>query len=382
MKLAYLADATGSAVACLAFVSTWIAFQLSMIREGYAAAGAGEVNAYGLFFRSVPANFYCWLALVLALVSGLRGFNPGPMGRAEAAARRGFRDRAGGRAPEAQGEAAPTHAAFALIPILALTFLIPVSAYWIGAETLLPFTPRKFATAYGAAEVWVPQILVGTSLVAVVAAAVALRLARGRAAGGAGPAARLFVGGMRDLAGPILVLLAAWMLSGAIGRLGTADFLGEFMQGRIAPEWLPLAIFGLGALISFSTGTSWGTMAVLMPLAIPVIFTVAGGGDPVGREALVVAAVAAVFSGAVFGDHCSPFSDTTIIASIAAGVTPLDHVRTQLPFALLTALVAAVAGFLPLGFGVPSWACLAVGTGAVLVLPYLWRLWGGTGVGG
>jgi Na+/H+ antiporter NhaC len=129
----------------------------------------------------------------------------------------------------------------------------------------------------------------------------------------------------------------------------------------------------LGALISFSTGTSWGTMGVLMPLAIPVIFSLTEGVVNVERDRLVVAAIGAVFSGAVFGDHCSPFSDTTIVASIAAGVEPLDHVSTQLPFAMIAGLVALVVGFVPLGLGLPAMVCLGVGVFLLWGLPSLWR---------
>ena len=106
-----------------------------------------------------------------------------------------------------------------------------------------------------------------------------------------------------------------------------------------------------------------------MPLAIPVIFTLTDGAVDVERDRLVVAAIGAVFSGAVFGDHCSPFSDTTIVASIAAGVTPWDHVRTQLPFAAIAGVVALLLGFVPLGFGLPAWLCLVAGGVCLLLLP-------------
>ena len=114
-------------------------------------------------------------------------------------------------------------------------------------------------------------------------------------------------------------------------------------------------------------------MGVLMPLAIPVVFSLTGDGPDELRDRLIVASIGAVFSGAVFGDHCSPFSDTTIVASIASGVDPIDHVRTQLPFALITALIAAVVGFLPLGFGVSPWISLVAGGIILIILPNFFR---------
>lgn len=363
VKLAYLADATGSAVACVAFISTWIAFQLAMIREGFAATGT-EVGAYGLFFRSLPTNFYCWFTLVMALVSILREYNPGPMGRFEREARGRALDSAGAE----QSGGIETHWASAIVPIFVLVAAIPFLAYGIGADRFFPITAGKFAEAYGRAESYVPQILVGASLLASLVAALAYAWVR-RSRTGLPGGGSVFAGGVRDLTGPVLILLAAWMLGRAISDLGAASLIAELLQGRFSPGFLPAGIFLTGMLISFSTGTSWGTMAVLMPLAIPVVFNVTGGSPAEVRDALLVASVGAVFSGAVFGDHCSPFSDTTIVASIASGVGPLDHVRTQLPFALITATVATLAGFLPLGFGMPAWVGLIAGTLVIIILP-------------
>ncbi|MBT4756885.1 MAG: hypothetical protein HOO08_00655 [Opitutae bacterium] len=361
-KLAYLADTTGSAVACLAFISTWIAFQLSMIHEGFALVGR-EVSAYTYFFKSLPFNYYCWFALLLALVSISREFNPGSMSKAERMAR---------DMPLRDADTSPIHAnhwGLAIVPILVLTFSIPLLTYVIGAESLLPFSLSKFAQAYGRAESYVPQILVAASMLAsLVAAAALITTAKTRASAG-----MVFLSGVREIAKPTVVLIAAWMLGAAISQLGTADHLSALLEGRIAAEFLPAMIFLLGAVISFSTGTSWGTMGVLMPLAIPVIFALSGESSDAERDRTVAAAIGAVFSGAVFGDHCSPFSDTTIVASIASGVEPLDHVRTQMPFALIAAMVALVLGFLPTGLGLPAWAALGLGGACLVVLPTVSR---------
>ncbi|MEM8868470.1 MAG: Na+/H+ antiporter NhaC family protein [Verrucomicrobiota bacterium] len=365
VKLAYLADTTGSAVACLAFISTWIAFQLSMIRQGYEAVGQ-EVSAYGLFFKSMPMNFYCWFALILAVVCVLRNFNPGLMGRREAEARKGLE-----LATTEDAPATGSHWLLAILPIGVLTLSIPVASYVIGAETLWPISLSKFAAAYGAAENYVPRILMGSSALAAIVAAVACLLRNQRSDSEKIAIASVFFGGVRDLLKPIAILLAAWMLGAAISLLGVADLLGGLLEGRLPIGFLPAVIFFLGALISFSTGTSWGTMGVLMPLAIPVTFALAGGSEMGDVEPYIVAAIGAVFSGAVFGDHCSPFSDTTIVASIAAGIEPMEHFWTQLPFAILAAAVAALVGFVPLGFGVSVWVCLALGSLLLFGLSFL-----------
>ncbi|PID80102.1 hypothetical protein CSB20_08255 [bacterium DOLZORAL124_64_63] len=159
---------------------------------------------------------------------------------------------------------------------------------------------------------------------------------------------------------PILILVAAWMLGSVIGLLDTATWLSSLATGGLATgggslALMPSLVFLTGAVISFSTGTSWGTMGILFPLTVPAAAQL--GAEP----GFLTIIVGAVFSGAVFGDHCSPFSDTTIVSSISCGVTPHDHVRTQMPYAFLTAGVAIVTGFLPAGFGMPSWVLLPVG---------------------
>lgn len=127
---------------------------------------------------------------------------------------------------------------------------------------------------------------------------------------------------------------------------------------------MPLLTFVTGAAISFATGTSWGTMGILFPLAVPA--AAAAGAD----DRLLWVTVAAVFSGAVFGDHCSPFSDTTVVSAASCGVETHDHVRTQMPYALIAAAVACLVGFLPAGLGFPAAGSLALGV--ALLLPRLW----------
>jgi Na+/H+ antiporter NhaC len=136
------------------------------------------------------------------------------------------------------------------------------------------------------------------------------------------------------------------------------------------PGLLPTLVFAIAALTAFATGTSWGTMGILMPLVLPLAWAMLSAHGLAGTEAgmpVLYAAVAAVLAGAVWGDHCSPLSDTTILSSMASGCDHLAHVRTQLPYALLVGGVAIVAGLLPVGFGWPWWACLGGGAALLLV---------------
>jgi len=169
------------------------------------------------------------------------------------------------------------------------------------------------------------------------------------------------------MVGPIFILLAAWIMSSVIGELGTAVLISRLATETSTLVLLPSLTFLTGAAISFATGTSWGTMGLLFPLAVPAA-AVMGADDP-----FLAVIVAAVFSGAVFGDHCSPFSDTTIVTSISCGVEPHDHVRTQIPYAMITAAVAIAFGFLPAGLGFPWFVSMILGAAMLLVLPRLTR---------
>jgi Na+/H+ antiporter NhaC len=138
-----------------------------------------------------------------------------------------------------------------------------------------------------------------------------------------------------------VVLTLAWSLGQVCADLQTAGFLKAAVGPNVPPVLLPVAVFFVAGAVSFSTGTSWGTMAILTPLAVPLALDVAPGNLDV-----LEATVAAILGGAVFGDHCSPISDTTILSSMASGCDHVDHVRTQLPYALFAAIVAAVVGVL------------------------------------
>jgi len=353
VKLAFLVDSTSSAVACVALISTWIAFQLSMIESAFAAAGQ-TVNPYAVFLRSLPYNFHCWFTLVLLPMAIAWRFEPGPM--------RGYEDAARAAATAAVDSEQPSDErggpASALVPVGVLLLSFLGGFVILGSpRPVWPLDREKLVAAFGS-DVG-PLVLVLAGLIATVAAAVLLP--RTPTAGRWSPAARAFGRGVQTMTGPVLILLAAWILGSVVEALGTAELLASLATRSGALWLLPVTVFAIGALVSFATGTSWGTMGLLFPLTVPVAAVAGAHLDPVALGTLLDVVVAAVFSGAVFGDHCSPFSDTTIVTSIACEVEPHDHVRTQLPYALVTAAVAALAGFLPAGLGAPPWLSLLLG---------------------
>jgi Na+/H+ antiporter NhaC len=164
-----------------------------------------------------------------------------------------------------------------------------------------------------------------------------------------------FVTGIKSMNITAVILLLAWSLSGVMKELGTANYLVGALSDSLPAYLLPSIIFILGSVISFATGTSYGTMGILMPLAIPLAFAL--NPDP----EFVVLSVGSVLTGAIFGDHCSPISDTTILSSMGAGCDHIDHVRTQLTYAVTVAGLAIVTGYLPAGLGLPVTLTLPVG---------------------
>ena len=363
-KLSYLVDSTSSAVACLAFVSTWIAYQLSMIREGFDIVGL-EVNPYPYFIQSVPFNFYCWFTLALCIVCIFRDFNPRSMGVVERAARQKMsveNSRFYNNSVLQGGNALSV-----VIPLIVLLVGMVFAFYVVGLrESLdsgsvadyLPLTGEKLSAAFGTNEG--PYIMVSMGIVG---SLVAIALYPHRKT--QEQVLPVYIEGIQSMLAPLLILVAAWMLSSTLSALKAGDFIAGCVGDSVPLWFIPPLVFITGALISFTMGSSWATMGILMPLAIPIVVGHPEMKDVIGEPTICAAIIGVVFSGAVFGDHCSPISDTTIVSSIACGVEPHDHVRTQMPFALIAALLALLVGFLPAGWGVSPWLSLLFGLGAL-----------------
>jgi tetracycline resistance efflux pump len=354
VKLAYIADSTSSAVACLAFISTWIAFQLSMIREAYQLAGQ-DVNPYSVFLTSLPYNFYCWFTLVMLFVAIRFRYHPGPMS--------GFVNQAkptqdANSRTESNGSTASAFVPLATLLVSFFLFFLVLGS----PRPILPLARDKLVAAFGSDAG--PLVLVLSSLTASLMALLMFPRGVGQRWR---VAANAWWRGTLTMAGPVLILVAAWILGSVLGELGTAELISHLAAQTGSKPLMPALVFLTGAVVSFSTGTSWGTMGLLFPLAIPAAAQI---GIADNQLPLIVAAV---FSGAVFGDHCSPFSDTTIVTSISCGVEPHDHVRTQIPYALTTAVVAVGFGFVPAGFAIPAPACLALGAISLLMVPWISR---------
>ena len=365
-KLAYLVDSTAAPIACLALVTTWIGYQVGLIRSALEGIPELNLNAYFVFLNAIPYSFYPLFALVLVIAVVWSGRDFGPMLSAEERARS-----TGQVAPpvtstglieEDSGQLAPPedrpHRAFnALIPIVVLVATVVVGLYMSGeGETLKDII--------GSADPY--KSLLWGSLLGVFVAAV---LTLGQGILNLAETTAAWFSGVRSMLLAIVILILAWGLSEITTALGTASYLSQLVGDHLHPGWMPALVFVLAAFTAFATGSSWGTMAILVPLMLPLTWTLmlAGEINAVEHLHIIYAVVAAILGGAVWGDHCSPISDTTILSSMASQCDHVEHVRTQLPYAMFAGLVALLLGAIPAGFGVSIWLLLPIG-GLVLIV--------------
>ncbi len=343
-KLAYLVDSTAAPMATLALVSTWIGYEVGLIDTALKEAGK-DINAYAFFLEGLPYRFYPLLALVFAGAIAFTGRDFGPMLKAESKV---F------STPTKPLERVAPRASRIVLAAVPILLLVGVTAWSLWSQgTASMGTDARLFEIIGGADGY--DAMLHGSIAAVVAAGILATTTRALTVGGTVDAA---VDGMKALFEALLVLYLAWALGSAIGDLNAADYLVGLLGGSIPSALLPTAVFLVASAIAFATGTSFGTMAVLMPLVVPLAFA----GDP--ASFIPVAATASVLAGATWGDHCSPISDTTVLSSTGAGCDHAAHVATQLPYALCAGGLSIALGTIPAGYGVPAWLCFLLGAAA------------------
>lgn len=368
-RLAYIVDSTAAPVAGIAIISSWIAAELSAIETGFQIGGI-EGSAYAHFFSSIPFCFYNFVAIAFVLYTALMGREYGPMLKAERRARAGepLKGAPGKIAADGKSDTEANLEAgsiwSAVLPILTMTIYALAGFYTNGIQAAIESGVIDKAPAFSFNSITLAFSNADTVAV----------LMRASLLGGF---VTIFIGcftkkvnivrsisvwleGASGILLTVVILVLAWSLSEVIGQLGTAYYLVDIVTMNL-PYWLlPCLIFLTCCAISFAAG-SFGCMVIVMPIAVPVAYqTVAATGINFG-DPFIFASIAAVLSGSIFGDHCSPVTDTTILSSLGAGCDNLDHVKTQLPYALTVALLTALTGYLPAGFGVSPFISLPVG---------------------
>ena len=349
-KLAFIVDATSAPVSGLAIVSTWIAYEVGLFADVSKQLELGKTG-YAMFFDALSFRFYCLLMLAFMLAHILTGRDFGPMRAAEERTRNAD----GSGISDGQSIGTNTASGRAINALLPLGGLVTfhLTGLWIdgGGPAKLTGLGSLVGADYWREVISSAQhsnhMLLFAALFGVVLALVCGGLSGSlRASAVPGCVWR----GVKRAALPAVVLTLAWSLKSCCDGLGTGQFLTGLLAERIPPHWFPPLLFIVACIVSFATGTSWGTMAILIPTAIPTAFAL--DGNSYGQITMI--SLAAVLDGAIFGDHCSPISDTTILSSTASSCGLLEHVRTQLPYSITVAAVALVCAYIPSALGVKS----------------------------
>ncbi|MEG0856475.1 MAG: Na+/H+ antiporter NhaC family protein [Terrisporobacter sp.] len=377
-RLAFIIDATAAPIAGLAIISTWIGLEVGLINDAFTNILGEQVDAFGIFLQTIPFRFYNILILAFVVITTLLLKDFGPMYKAEVRARRKGTDLEEAALdtdevhPE-QSDLEPKEGVKlsiwnAIVPIGTLIVSALTCFYYSGYSIIMSgtdsalqelmtnsgFTFQGIQQAFSASDASVALLQS-----ALIASIVAIVMAVAKKIFTVSEAIEVWIDGMKPLLITGVILILAWSLSSVIKELGTAKYLVTMLSGSLPPFLLPSLIFILGAIISFATGSAYGTMGILMPLAIPLAFSL----NP--EMSYVIVSTSAVLTGAIFGDHCSPISDTTILSSMGAGCNHIAHVKTQMWYSLFVAAITILFGYIPAGLGMPVYIVLPV---ALLVM--------------
>lgn len=388
-RLTYIVDSTAGPIAVLAPISTWVGFEISLIGDALSSAASqttdpaaraaladGAASAFTIFIHSIPYRFYPILAIYFVLLTTLTRRDFGPMYTAErrALAGRGIirpgstpimnTDLHGGQEVDSSRDRWYN----AGIPVLSVVIVAIAGIFHTGRVSLGP-GDHAIWDVVGAGDAFSGLLWASfTGCLVAIVLGVAQRLLR------LDQAIEAWVDGMRAMLLAVIILVLAWGIGGVTESLGTGSYLAQLLGDYLPVHYLPALVFLVGAATSFATGTSWGTMAILFPVVVPLAVAMGAGLPGTGNYEILLGAVSSVMAGAIFGDHCSPISDTTVMSSMACAVDHVDHVRTQLPYAILVGVVAVLAGDIPTAFGLPP--VIAIGAGALILWAAL-RILGG-----
>ena len=367
-KLAYIVDSTAAPIACLVIISTWIGYELGLIGEGLKSIGSNQ-NPYEIFLHSLPYRFYPIAAIVFVFLTSYTGRDFGPMYKAEVNCRKN------GLTEEENGSKSKIDVKDKLllkyskwyngaVPVLIILFGTIAGLIYTGISSL----NENGINSYGIQEIIKYsdsyKALLWSSLIAGIIAiflSVSQKILKLEAA------IKSWQSGLQSMLVAVIILVLAWGISAITKELKTADYIISILSDSVSARFLPTIVFIAAACISFATGTSWGTMAIVTPIVIPMAHTISGmdGLNTVDSELILIAVVSSVLAGAVWGDHCSPIADTTILSSMSSKCDHIAHVKTQLPYAILVGITVLVLGILPSSFGLSPYISIVL---IVLVL--------------
>lgn len=359
-KLSYIIDSTAVGICLVVPLSSWVAFIASVIATSYASLGIQE-DGYIAFLKVIPYNYYAWLSIIMVLVVAIFKLDFGPMAKAEKRTRETGQlcDRtfSGGAADEDDFSAIPVSdkgksldllAPIILLVALAMTFMLYTGGFFETRDLMdtLNNLDGMLALVYAIA-------------ISIIFAIIFYKI---RGLSKIGESIAAFITGTKSMLFVIILLAFAWGIGSVCDVLGTAYYVADLFVGNV-PGWIvPLILFVFACGMTFSTGASWGTFAIMIPIAIPLA---------VAMDINVYVCIATVIGGGGFGNHCSPLADTAILSSAASNIRHMDHIKTQIPYSVTCAVAAAigyvVSGFVD-GWLFPMLVTLAVFIGFVVIL--------------
>lgn len=353
-KLAYILDSTAAPVCIIAPVSSWVAYVSSLVAAAFVTAGVTD-QPFAVFLKTIPYNFYALGAIFMVPLIIFSKREYGPMAKAERrAVEEGlpFNTESDGSVQDDFKDLECSKKG------TVSDMIVPVLVLFFGSFGFILYTGGFFDGGVSFAEAFNESDIVSSLIYGIfLSLLVAIIMYQIKGTVKVLVSTQAMVIGMKTMFYAFVILTLAWSIGTICDELGTGEYLANLAGGVIPGSLTPFLIFILACFIAFSTGASWGTYAIMIPIAVPLA---------IATDANMVISIAAVLSGGVFGDHCSPLADTTILSSVGAGVNHMDHVTTQLPYAVTVGLSAAV-GFLLAGFMNNPLIPLAVTIGLVLL---------------
>lgn len=372
-KLSYIVDSTAAPITSVAIISTWIGFEIGLMQEAFAQVGI-QANIYLVFIETIPYRFYSIFAVLFVFLVAWTQRDFGMMLAAEKRSlHKGkvLRDDANPLADTSElsiPEDIPYRWYNAIVPILVVIVAMLIGLYFSGLRAMPEDASKKLWTVIGNSDSF--QVLIWASFAGSLAA---ITLSLSQRIQTLTEAIESWLSGLKSMVLAVVVLILAWSLSRVATEVHTAEYIIQVTSGVLHPAIMPLLTFVTAAVVSFATGTSWGTMAILIPIVIPLTAQLlyGHGFDTAINAESFLGTFAAVLSGSVFGDHCSPISDTTILSSMASGADHIDHVRTQIPYAIVVGVIAILAGYLPAGMHWNWFIFTAIGIGLLIGWIYI-----------
>lgn len=361
-KLAYLVDSTSAPVASIFIISSWIGFELGLIATGLRSVNS-DINSYELLLQTIPYRFYPIAALFFVFLVAYTQRDFGPMYKAEVRARttgklfdnKSVESNLDDDSLFNNSDKAKWYNG--AVPILVILFGTIAGLIYTGILNLT----NKGITDFGLREI----IINSDSFLALMwagfaASVTAVIMSVGQKILSLNEAINAWTKGVQSMLFACIILAFAWAISDVTEILKTADYLISILSDSLDPRLLPVLVFLVCAAVSFSTGTSWGTMAIVMPIVIPLSFKMAElhGLNFSIDPTILAGVVSSVLAGSVFGDHCSPIADTTILSSMASHCNHIDHVKTQLPYAIVVGVVCMILGDLATAYGLPTYIAI------------------------